>query len=155
MPWVKSLRPVMRPARHGFSLVEVMVVLVIVGLLAGMVAIGTRGYLARAKQGTARAEIATIGEALETYYLAHDRYPTHEEGLDVLTTTSERWPEPLLRSAPIDPWGRPYQYNTPGRDGQPYEVLSLGADGRDGGDGLDADLGSWDLKGLQAAGATE
>lgn len=134
-----------RTIRRAFSLVEIMVVLVIIGLLAGLVTINVRGYLVRAKQNAARAEIATITEALESYYTLHDRYPGNERGLAALTEPSERMSEPLMRQAPVDPWGRPYQYNQPGRSG-PYEVLTLGADGREGGEDADADIGSWDLK---------
>ncbi|MEL7089616.1 MAG: type II secretion system protein GspG, partial [Planctomycetota bacterium] len=91
-----------------------------------------------------RAEIATICEALESYYLVHDRYPSNDEGILALTQTTDALPEPLLNNLPTDPWGRPYQYNQPGRDG-PYEVLTLGADGLEGGEGADADLASWQL----------
>jgi len=128
----------------GFSLVEIMVVLVIIGLLAGLVGVNVRGYLARAKRDAARAEIATISEALESYYLVHDRYPANDEGVQALTQASASLPEPLLNNLPIDPWGRAYQYNQPGPDG-PYEVLTLGADGLEGGEGADADLANWQL----------
>ncbi len=121
--------------------------IVIIGLLAGLVGINVRGQLIRAKREAARAEIATIQEALEAYYTVFDRYPDNEEGLAALTTTSERLVEPLLDGEPVDPWKRPYLYNAPGRSG-PYEVFSLGADGREGGEPgtADADIGSWDLK---------
>ena len=131
---------------RGFSLVEIMVVLVIIGLLAGLVTVNVRGYLIRAKQDAARSELATIINAVETFYTEHDRYPTNDEGLRILAEPSPRLPEPLLDREPVDPWGRPYLYNQPGRDG-PYEVLSMGADGREGGEAAsaDADLGSWNL----------
>ena len=132
--------------RHGFSLVEIMVVLVIIGLMAGLVGVNVRGYLVKAKRNAAKSEIATICDALEAFYTEYDRYPTNEEGLRVLSEPSERLPESLLDREPLDPWGRAYVYNQPGREG-PYEVLSLGADGREGGEpgSNDADLGSWDL----------
>lgn len=131
---------------EGFSLVEIMVVLVIIGLLAGLVGVNVRGYLVKAKLNAATAEIATICDAIEAYYTEYDRYPSNEEGLVVLTEPSERLPEALLDREPLDPWGRSYVYNQPGREG-PYEVLSLGADGREGGEAntADADVGSWDL----------
>lgn len=131
---------------RGFSLVEMMVVIVIIGMLAGLVSINVRGQLVRAKRDTARAEIATIVQALEAFYTVHDRYPRSENGLEALTRPSDRLVEPLLNSTPVDPWKRPYLYNAPGRDG-PFEVFSLGADGREGGDpeSADADIGSWDL----------
>jgi len=132
--------------RAGFSLVEIMVVLVIIGLLAGLVGINVRGYLIKAKYNAAKTEIATICDALEAFYTEYDRYPSNEEGLLVLTEPSERMPEALLDREPVDPWGRSYVYNQPGREG-PYEVMSLGADGSEGGEpgSADADLGSWNL----------
>lgn len=136
-------------SRHGgFSLIEIMVVLVIIGLLAGVVTISTRNYMVKAKENTARVEIATICDAIETFYTIYDRYPTNEEGLAILTQTTDKLPDPLLQQQPIDPWGQPYQYNQPGRSGA-YEVLSLGADGREGGaeNSAEADIGSWSLKG--------
>ncbi len=133
------------PFRGGFSLIEIMVVLVIIGLLAGVVTLNVRGYLAKAKQNTARMEIATLSNALESYYTSTDRYPTNEEGLEVLTKKSDWQPEPLIKQVPVDPWGRGYFYNNPGKS-EPYEVISLGADGREGGEGADADIVSSDLK---------
>jgi general secretion pathway protein G len=131
--------------RRGFSLVEIMIVIVIIGLLAGAVTLNVRNYLHKAKQNTARQEIATLCNALETFYSEFGRYPTNEEGLDLLTKPNDRFPEPLIHGLPVDPWGRPYQYNQPGRNG-PYEVICFGADGREGGGGADADLVSWQLK---------
>jgi len=127
-------------------LVEIMVVLVIIGLLAGLVGINVRGYLIKAKRNAAKTELATVCDALEAFYTEYDRYPTNEEGLEILTESTERMPEALLDRDPVDPWGRPYVYNQPGREG-PYEVLTMGADGREGGEAgsADADLGSWDL----------
>lgn len=124
---------------------EVMVVVVIIGLLAGLVGINVRGQLIRAKREAARAELSTIQEALEAYYTVYDRYPSSDEGISALTTPSERLPEPLLDGTPVDPWSRPYVYNAPGREG-PYEVFSLGADGREGGEpgSADEDLGTWE-----------
>jgi len=136
-----------RPRREnaGFTLLEIMIVIVIIGMLAGVVTLNVRHYLHRAKQNTARQEIATICNALETFYSEFSKYPTNEEGLELLTQPNEKFPEPLLNGKPIDPWGRPYQYNQPGRNG-PYEVICFGADGREGGSGIDADIVSWELK---------
>lgn len=131
----------------GFSLVEIMIVIVIIGLLAGVVTVNVRSYLVKAKQTTARQEIATIIGALDSFYMAFDRYPTNDEGLEVLTRPSAAFPEGLLEGrsgVPSDPWGRPYQYNCPGIS-RPYEVVSFGADGREGGQGADADVSSEDL----------
>lgn len=143
-----------RGFRGGFSLIEIMVVLVIIGLLASVVTINVRGYLIKAKQNTARMEIATLCDALESYYTANDRYPTNDEGLAALAQTSASQPEPLIKQVPVNPWGHPYQYNQPGRDG-PYEVISLGADNREGGTGADMDLISSDLKEKRAEIANE
>lgn len=133
------------PRAEGFSLVEVMVVVVIIGLLAGVVAISAPHFLSRGKQNTARTEIATLSSAVEEFYSIHGRYPTNEEGLQVLRERSESVPEPLITQDPIDPWGRPYQYNSPGRDAA-YEIVCLGGDGREGGDGADGDISSLNLK---------
>jgi len=131
--------------RLGFSLVEIMIVIVIIGLLAGAVTLNVRGYLNRAKANTARSEIATIVQALETFYASYGRYPTNEEGIAILARASEKIPEPLLKDLPSDPWGRPYQYNSPGRNG-PFEVICYGGDGREGGSGVDGDITSDKLK---------
>lgn len=136
-----------RPARRGFTLAEIMVVLVIIGLLATLVTVNVNGYLVKARQTTARKDIATICEALDAYRAMTARYPTNEEGLAILTKPTPGSPDPLLKSGQnlTDPWGRPYQYNQPGREG-PYEVFTYGADGKSGGEGEEADLFNWDLK---------
>ncbi len=131
--------------QRGFSLVELMVVLVIIGLLAGVVTVSTRVYLVQAKTNAAKMEIASISEALETYYAMYDRYPTSDEGLDVLSEKLDGQVDSILRQKPIDPWGRAYQYNYPGRE-DAYDVYSLGADGKEGGEGADSDIGNWNLK---------
>ena len=135
------------PRRNrGFSLVEIMVVVVIIGLLAGLVTINVRGRLIDARQSAAKSDIATISDALETFYMLHNRYPTNEEGLEILTQATERMAEPILQGHSLrDPWDNPYQYNQPGRDG-PFEVFSLGADGRDGGEGANRVIGSWEIR---------
>ena len=135
-----------RSRARGFSLVELMIVIVIIGLLAGVVTINVRHHLLRARQGTARQEIATIVHALNVFYAECGRYPTNEEGLAVLKSAGEKFPEPLLEGGLEDPWGRPYQYNSPGASA-PFEVISYGADGREGGDGIEADITSDALKG--------
>jgi general secretion pathway protein G len=134
-----------RRMRRAFSLVEVMIVIVIIGLLAGVVTVNVRSYLTRAKQNAARQEIATIVHALDAFYSTYGRYPTNDEGIDVLSRPSEKLPEPPLNGAPVDPWGQRYQYNSPGTTG-PFEVICHGADGREGGDGVDQDITSDNLK---------
>jgi general secretion pathway protein G len=122
-----------------------MVVIVIIGLLAGVVTISVRSYLVRGKQTVARMEIAKIAQAIDTFYGNFDRYPTNEEGIAVLVEKSDAFPDGLLNKTPVDPWGNHYEYNYPGRDG-PYEVLSYGADHQEGGTGADADLSNLDVE---------
>jgi general secretion pathway protein G len=132
-------------AVKAFSLLEIMIVIVIIGMLAGVVTVSVRGYLVKAKQNTARHEIATIVQALESFYTAHDRYPTNEEGIEILVEPSDEFPDGLLTKVPVDPWSGDYQYNAPGANG-PYEVISYGADGSEGGEGADSDISSDDVK---------
>lgn len=132
-------------ARRAFSLVELMVVIVIIGLLAGTVTVGIRSYLVRSKQNVAKMEISKICQAIESFYLEYDRYPTNEEGLEILLQVSDRFPEPLLDRLPSDPWKHPYEYLETGTT-PPYEVVSYGADGREGGTGTEADITSKDLQ---------
>lgn len=136
-----------RSGRAAFTLAEIMIVLVIIGLLATLVTVNVNGYLVKARQTTARKDVATLCDALDAFRAVNVRYPTNEEGLAALTKPTAASPDPLLKAGQnlVDPWGRPYQYNQPGRNG-PYEVFSYGADGRSGGEGEDADINSWDLK---------
>ncbi len=141
----KDYQRLLGAERRGFSLMEIMIVIVIIGLLAGVVTVNVRSYLIKAKQSTVRQEIATIVNAMETFYSTYDRYPTNEEGVVILTQSTQKLPEPLLSGEPLDPWSRPYQYNTPGAD-NPYEVICYGADGREGGEGVNMDISSSNLK---------
>ena len=120
--------------RSGFSFIEVMIVVVIIGLLAGAVAIKVGDYVDKAKRNRARSDIATIVNAVESYYADRGQYPTNDEGLSVL---------PMKHT--VDPWGRSYQYNQPGRN-EPYEVICYGADGREGGVDADSDISSASLE---------
>jgi len=147
-----SERTSVRGRAKAFSMVELMVVLAIIGLLAGVVTLGVQPYLVKAKQTTARREIATICSALESFNIEFGRFPTTEEGLDILRKPNERFTAPLLTENPIDPWGHRYEYNQPGPDG-PYEVVCYGADGREGGSGPDADIVSGKLKDVVGAGS--
>lgn len=132
------------PRREAFSLVELIVVMVILGMLAGLVAVRTRGYLIASKQNAARAEIANIVKAVETFYSDQGRYPTTDEGLDVLASGTDTWPEGFLNKVPLDPWKNSYEYVSPGST-EPYEVICLGADGREGGEGENQDITSESL----------
>lgn len=123
-----------RQNEEGFTLVEMMVVIVIIGLLATIVIINVMPAADRAAVTKARADIATLEQAIEMYRLDNMRYPTMEEGLQALMAGN------FLRRLPNDPWNRAYAYAAPGPDGKPFLVSSLGADGREGGDGENADI---------------
>lgn len=127
--------------RQGFSLVELIVVIVIIGLLAGMVTASVRSYLIRGKQAVAKMEIAKICQALDTYYSVSDRYPTVDEGLNLLASETDLFPEGLLKKLPDDPWKNEYIYRVPGSQSS-YEVICLGADGLEGGEGAEKDISS-------------
>lgn len=128
----------------GFTLVELMVTLVILALLASVVTISVRSYLIRSKQSVARVEIGRIIQALEAFYATFDRYPTNDEGIEILVSKSEEFPEGLLGFLPTDPWGNNYDYRCPG-DSDPFEIVSFGADRREGGSGADRDITSVEL----------
>jgi len=129
---------------RGFTLLELLVVIVIIGLLAGYVAPRYFSQVGKSEVQVARAQIDAIEKALDQYRLDTSRYPNTEQGLDALTTkpTNEaRWQGPYLkRAAPVDPWGRPYVYRAPGAQGE-FELVSYGRDGKPGGTGEDADIG--------------
>lgn len=133
-----------RRARAAFSLVELMVVIVIIGLLSGVVTFSVRTYLIRSKQNVAKLEISKMVQAMETFYSAYDRYPTNEEGLAILTQPSEEFPEGLLTFMPVDPWGHNYEYVNPGRSSA-FDIVSYGADHREGGTAADKDMRSDEL----------
>jgi len=140
------IRRIDRSLRPAFSLVEVMAVLVLIGILATAVAVNVHSYLIKGRQNAVRAELSSICTALETYSGEYGHYPSTEEGLAVLTKPSDKFSEPLLNKQPIDPWGYPYHYQTPGRGGQAFEVFSYGNDNRAGGTpgSADEDLSNWD-----------
>ncbi len=127
-------------------MIEMLAVLVLIGLAAGIVAVNVRSYMIKGKQNVARSEIATLASSLEAYYIAYSRFPSNEEGLDILTQISDEIPAPLMDRVPVDPWGHRYQYNQPGSNSQPYEVFSYGADGREGGEAADKDIRSDDQR---------
>lgn len=137
-----------RAARTGFTLLEMLVVLVVLGLLAGLIGPQLFGRVGEAKGTTAKTQMELIGVALDSYRLDNGAYPVTAQGLDALNTRPTRAPAPLnwrgpyLRKAvPNDPWGRPYLFLAPTRGGEGYELRSLGRDGAEGGTGEDADLG--------------
>jgi len=120
----------------GFSLIELLVVMVIIGLLAGLVGPRLFRHVDTAKQKDAAAQIAMLEEALDLYRLDHHKYPTSEEGLASLKTY-------LKKDLPTDPWGNPYHYKSPGEEGREYDIVSFGADNAAGGDGINEDIVSW------------
>ena len=138
----------MTPAapRHGFTLLELLVVMVIIGLLAAYVGPKYFSQVGKSEVKTARAQIVGLEKALEQYRLDVGIFPTTEQGLAALITRpadSARWDGPYLsKGLPLDPWGHPYQYKQPGEHGE-FDLISLGRDGRAGGEGLDADIGNW------------
>ena len=131
----------------GFTLVELLVVMVIIGLLAALVVPTYMGRERKARSQAARAQIELLGTALDTFRLDVGRYPTTQEGLEALRTQPsglERWDGPYLKKeVPTDPWGKPYVYRSPGEHG-PYDLLSYGADGTPGGEGDNRDIASWE-----------
>ena len=128
-------------SRAAFSLVELMVVIVIIGMLAGVVTFSVRSYLIRSKQNVARLEISKMMQGLDTFYATFDRYPTNEEGLQILAQPSEQFPDGLLSFIPDDPWGHAYEYVSPGRT-RAFDIVSYGADHREGGTAADKDIHS-------------
>ena len=128
----------MRYNKPGFSLVEIMIVVVIIGLMAGLVTYATAGYLERAKRQRARSDLVTYSGAVDSYYLAKGSYPDNEDGLKALV------PE-FIKVLQNDPWGKAYLYVCPGKSG-PYDIVTYGADGREGGTGADADITNWDAE---------
>ncbi|HEY5667520.1 MAG TPA: type II secretion system major pseudopilin GspG [Gammaproteobacteria bacterium] len=132
----------------GFTLIEIMVVVVIIGLLVGIVAPNVIGQLGRAEVERARADIDRISTALDLFRIDHFRYPTEDEGLEILLGNAQVDDRPVARflnSIPTDPWQRTYLYDNPSTHGRDYDVYTLGADGQEGGEGANADIGSWNL----------
>ena len=131
----------------GFTLVEIMVVVVILGILAVLIVPRVLGRSDEARQAAAKHDIATIMQSLKLYRLDNGRYPTNEQGLQALVTKPTSAPapsnwKPYLDKVPKDPWGNTYQYLSPGVHGE-VDVFSLGADNQPGGTGADLDIGSW------------
>ena len=136
-----------RKKRNGFTLVELMVVIFILGLLTTIVVINVLPSQDRAMVENARADIATLGQALEMYRLDNLSYPTSSDGLQALVappaslaTTARYRQGGYIKKLPEDPWGRPYQYDNPGRQGPGFDLYSLGADGAPGGEDDNADI---------------
>jgi general secretion pathway protein G len=136
--------------RRGFTLIEILVVIVVIAILATLVAPNIFQHVGAAKEATAKSQIEMLGAALDAYRLDNGRYPTTEQGLAALwekptVDPPANWRAPYLRKpVPLDPWGRPYNYLSPGQvNPQGYDLLSYGADGTPGGEGENADVLSW------------
>lgn len=153
-----SLLPLLRSARarradrraradhseSGFTLVEILVVITIIGLIMGLVGPRVLGYLGESKVKAAQIQIESLASSLDLFYLDAGRYPATSEGLAALVQRPsgiQSWNGPYLKNGqvPLDPWGHPYLYKSPG-DRQPYDIVSLGSDGQEGGTGTAADI---------------
>jgi general secretion pathway protein G len=140
-------RSLARALQRGFTLIELMVVLVIIGVLAALIVPNVIERADDARVTAAKTDVNNLVQALKLYRLDNQRYPTAEQGLQALLTRPTNGPaapnwKPYVEKLPNDPWGRPYQYLNPGIKGE-IDVLSLGADGQPGGEGKNADIGSW------------
>lgn len=136
--------------QRGFSLIELLVVIIILGLIAGLVGPRLFGRVGQSKQATARAQIELFGAALDQYRLDVGAYPSSGAGLQALVQNPNvvAWNGPYLRKSPVpvDPWGRPYQYRCCPGDHGDYDIWSHGADGAPGGDGENTDVTSWEAR---------
>ena len=142
-----ALNSLHRRLAAGFTLIELMVVLVIIGVLAALIVPNVLDRAEDARITAARTDVGNLTQALKLYKLDNHRYPTAEQGLQALLTRPGTGPaapnwKPYLEKLPNDPWGRPYQYLNPGLKGE-VDVMSFGADGQAGGEGANADIGSW------------
>jgi len=136
-----------RGYEHGFTLVEILVVITIIGLIMALVGPRVINYLGDAKVKAAKIQIESFGSALDLFYLDAGRYPTSSEGLRALVErpgNTALWNGPYIKgnTVPNDPWGKPYVYRSPGQYGA-YDILSYGGDGQEGGTGAAADITSW------------
>jgi len=138
----------------GFTLIEIMVVLVIIAIMTALIAPNIMGKVDEARVTAAKQDIRTLETALDFFQMENFRYPTTDMGLEALVKKPE---DPAIRNwrnggylrattVPKDPWGNPYRYMQPGTKGGPYDLYSLGADGEVGGEGVDADIGSWNMQ---------
>ena len=139
-----------RKSERGVTLIEMLVVITIIGLIAGLVTVNVIRQGESAKRTAARAQISSFMNALGIYRLDTGSYPATSQGLQALRVKAgdlPNWAGPYLpKDVPLDPWGRPYEYKYPGEHGDDPDVISLGADGQPGGDGNNADIVSWSNK---------
>jgi len=142
-----TLKANIRRHERGLTLIELLVVLLILSMIAAFAVPQVMKYVGGARGDAAAIQVERLGGILDLYRLDMGRYPSTDEGLQALIeapSDSERWNGPYVKKANslIDPWGRPYEYRSPGERGE-YDLFTLGADGLDGGEGEDADVGSW------------
>ncbi|MAM89036.1 type II secretion system major pseudopilin GspG [Allohahella sp. A8] len=149
-PVSRERRPALAQSRQlGFSLIEIMVVMIILGMLIAAVAPQILGRTDQAKVTVAEQDIRTLEQAFDMYKLDNHTYPSTDQGLQALVSKpsgfpeAKNWnPEGYIKTLPKDPWGNDYNYVSPGLNG-PYDVFSYGADGQEGGEGYNADVGNW------------
>ena len=146
---MRAIKPPLRVHEQGFTLLEIMVVVVIIGLLVAAVAPQFIRQIDTAEINRAKQDIRSIETSLQLYRLDNFRYPSTSEGLDALVTnpgenSAPNWKQ-YLREMPLDPWQQPYHYASPGQRGGDFDVFTYGADRQEGGEGVNADIGNWDL----------
>ena len=145
---MRAIKTPLRVTEQGFTLLEIMVVVVIIGLLAAAVVPQLMGNVDRAAVGRAKQDVRQIENSLNLYRLDNFRYPSTSEGLEALVTNpgetaAPNWKQ-VLKSIPMDPWDQPYHYASPGQHGD-FDVFTYGADRQEGGEGVNADIGNWEL----------
>jgi len=145
---MRAIKPPLRVSEQGFTLLEIMVVVVIIGLLAAAVVPQLIGNVDRAAVGRAKQDVRQIENSLNLYRLDNFRYPSTSEGLEALVTNpgeaiAPNWRQ-VLKRVPRDPWDQPYHYASPGQHGD-FDVFTYGADRQEGGEGVNADIGNWEL----------
>ncbi|MCU1765679.1 general secretion pathway protein G [Pseudomonas protegens] len=140
-----------RNKQRGFTLIEIMVVVVILGVLAALVVPQIMSRPDQAKATAAQSDIHAIAMALDIYRLDNHQYPSSQQGLQALVSkpsgspAARNWnPDGYLKRLPVDPWGNGYQYRVPGTKGGSYDLFSFGADGKLGGEGVNSDIGNWE-----------
>jgi general secretion pathway protein G len=145
---MRAIKPPLRVSEQGFTLLEIMVVVVIIGLLAAAVVPQLMGNVDRAAIQRSKQDVRQIENSLNLYRLDNFRYPSTTEGLEALVTNpgeanAPNWRQ-VLKSIPRDPWEQPYHYASPGQHGD-FDVFTYGADRQEGGEGVNADIGNWEL----------